>query len=62
MRYKTDLEDESKPRFYDRKMAKHPRVKATAPNSEDDTCTLAVNRLKAGPPNVPQIILDGNKW
>lgn len=42
-----------------RKHHRHPRVKTV---SSDEVCTYAVNRLKAGPSNVPQIIADGTAW
>ena len=37
----------------------HPRVKTVA---SSEVCNYAVNRLKAGPPNVPKIIADGVAW
>lgn len=62
MKYKNDLEDVGQPQVSHRKRANHPTVSATGPTSTTDACTLAVNRLKAGPPNVPQIIYDKKVW
>jgi len=29
---------------------------------EPQLCTTSINRLKAGPPNIPELICKGQKW
>ena len=41
------------------KKNEHPKVKTV---SSTEVCSHAVNRLKAGPPNVPKIVKDGKAW
>ena len=59
MGYKTDLKDDTNLQGdHVPHHGKHPWVTSsvwnrTGPANETDACTFAVNRLKAGPPNVP---------
>jgi hypothetical protein len=42
-----------------KRKSSHPRVKTV---KQEDLCTTAVNRLKAGPPTVASIIKTGTAW